>query len=242
METHYPGMNPYLEHPFYWHGFHTGLIACIGEELNAHLPDTYVARIEQRLVILGDDSQIMADGTVTEYVRRSDGSDAVAERAEPSGIAYRPSYGEYERFIEIRTIGKPGRVVAVIEVLSPSNKATGTQSWKDYRQKQQSLLCSDTHLLEIDLLRFGAYMNAAPIQALPPHDQWDYLASLYRAPDRFHFPYWLIKLTDRLPEVRVPLLEGDDDAFLDLQAAFDHAFRAGRYAQMIDYSEPPPAA
>ena len=45
-------------------------------------------------------------------------------------------------------------------------------------------------------------------------------------------------LSDRLPEVCVPLLEGDEDTFLDLQAAFDHAFRAGRYAQMIDDSDP----
>ena len=72
-------------------------------------------------------------------------------------------------------------------------------------------------------------------------DEWDYIVSLYCAPDRLHLPYRLIKVSEPLPEVQVPLLPGDADVIHDLQAAFEHAFRAGRYADDIDYSESPPS-
>jgi hypothetical protein len=52
----------------------------------------------------------------------------------------------------------------------------------------------------------------------------------------------MISLEDSLPEVQVPLLPGDSDIILDLQAAFDHAFRTGRYDEDIDYSQPLPTA
>ncbi len=92
------------------------------------------------------------------------------------------------------------------------------------------MLYSDVHLMEIDLLRNGAHAVAAPLVGLPSRDEWDYIVSLYRALDRSRFPYWLVYLSERQPELQVPLLPGDPDVILDLQAAFDHAFLAGRYA------------
>ena len=53
-------------------------------------------------------------------------------------------------------------MVTTIEVLSPRNKTAGSEGRKLYRQKQREILSSDTHLLEIDLLRAGQHTVAAP--------------------------------------------------------------------------------
>jgi hypothetical protein len=237
-------MNPYLEDPAYWLSFHNELIFCIHEQLSTLLPAGYRSSVEQRLAILPEENIIRGDVTVTARRRPPDqlsGGTAVAERGTPSGIAIK-SDDFYEWYVEIRTARSDRRVVTIIEVLSPSNKAGGTAGADAYRLRQRDILRSATHLIEIDLLRGGEHTVAAPSVQLPPRTDWDYCVSLYRAPDRNHFPYWLFKLSDPLPEVQVPLLPGDADVILDLQAAFDHAFRAGRYADDIDTTVAPPSA
>ncbi len=47
------------------------------------------------------------------------------------------------------------RLVTVIELLSPANKERGSKGWELYRRKQEDVLKSDVHLVEIDLLRGG---------------------------------------------------------------------------------------
>ena len=58
-----------------------------------------------------------------------------------------------ERYLEVREVGS-GQVVTVIEVLSPKNKRTG-EGRQAYLSKRQRILASQTHLIEIDLLRGG---------------------------------------------------------------------------------------
>ena len=43
-------------------------------------------------------------------------------------------------------------------------------------------------------------------------------------------------MEERLPAIGIPLLPGDADVPLDLQAAFDRAYDAGPYGREIDYS------
>ena len=70
-----------------------------------------------------------------------------------------------ERYLEIGEV-KTGRVVTVVEVLSPKNKRVGEGRDK-YLTKRQKVLNSATHLLEIDLLRTGNFMPMA--EAIPSH-------------------------------------------------------------------------
>jgi hypothetical protein len=44
----------------------------------------------------------------------------------------------------------------------------------------------------------------------------------------------------RLPHIHIPLLEGDPDVQLDLQAVFDRCYDAGPYSRRVDYKEDPP--
>ena len=47
----FPGMDPYLELQAAWPDFHNGLIAEIRNELGARLPDSYVARVDERIEV-----------------------------------------------------------------------------------------------------------------------------------------------------------------------------------------------
>ena len=53
MNTPFPGMDPYLEHPALWPGVHNGLIAALAAQLQPLLTPRYVAAIEQRVYIEG---------------------------------------------------------------------------------------------------------------------------------------------------------------------------------------------
>ena len=191
MATEFPGMNPYLEDAYFWHRFHTAFIVHLSDVLNEVLPPGYVAAAEQRLAILPDDQPRIADVALIETriagPRATGTGSAVLERGAPDGIIAALTTEVFERYIEIRTGGRnEKRVVTIIEMLSPGNKAPGSSGRREYLLKQQEMLHSDTHLMEIDLLRSGAHTVLAPLQELPPRDQWDYIVSLYRAPDRRH--------------------------------------------------------
>jgi hypothetical protein len=56
-----------------------------------------------------------------------------------------------ERYLEVRE-AKTNVVIAVIEVLSPKNKRSG-EGRESYLRKRQLILSSQSHLVEIDLLR-----------------------------------------------------------------------------------------
>jgi hypothetical protein len=239
----YPGMDPYLEQPGYWQGFHNGLVAHIRDAINAILPPGYIAFIEQRLAILPEDQLRIADIAVIAHPKpaATGSAAAVAERAIPHGIVSAWMEPVYDWFIEVRTSRpRPRRVVTVIEVLSPTNKAAGSEGRREYQAKQQQLMNGDANLLEIDLLRHGAHTVATPLERLHSRDTWDYIVSLHRITDRYRCSFWLNRLTEPLPEVRVPLLPDDPDVFLDLQAAYRSSYLSGRFYEDIDYSQPLP--
>ena len=73
--------------------------------------------------------------------------------AEPMTIELPMLEEVQERYLEVREVGS-GQVVTVIEVLSPKNKRTG-EGRQAYLSKRQRILASQTHLIEIDLLRGG---------------------------------------------------------------------------------------
>ncbi len=47
----FPGMDPYLELQAAWPDFHNRLIAEIRNELGARLPDSYIARVDERIEV-----------------------------------------------------------------------------------------------------------------------------------------------------------------------------------------------
>ena len=129
-------------------------------------------------------------------------------------------------------------VVTVLETLSPANKRPGGDGWREYLQKRKEVLHSQSHLVELDLLRGGARLPM--MGPLRPADYYAIVSRRQRRP-RAAVYAWTIR--DRLPTVPVPLMKGDPDVPLDLQAAFTTVYDRARYDLSLNYHadlQPPP--
>ena len=153
-----------LEHPDWFPDLHSGLIYVMKESLQPILPGSYSARSDYRFWLEHARRSIEPDVEVVQGSqkprRRSRGGVALMERASstPLIIAVETiDQGPFRQvFLEIRhRRGKDVRLVTSIEILSPSNKKNGHPSRELYLDKQRKLLSSETHVVEIDLLRGG---------------------------------------------------------------------------------------
>ncbi len=144
-----------------------------------------------------------------------------------------------QRFIEIVSLSEPKEIITAIEFLSLSNKTPG-DGREEYVRKQQRLLRSSTHLLEIDLLRAGRHTVAAAkddLEAFFGH--WDYVVSLHRAGEGAECDAWARTLRQVLPTVPVPLTSGIPDIRLDVQALLDHVWDRGPFRKTLAYRDQP---
>jgi hypothetical protein len=134
--------------------------------------------------------------------------------------------------IEIRDVAER-RLVACIEVLSPTNKRGPGR--EEYEAKRLGILSGLAHLLEIDLLRVGnRFPTGKPLPPVP------YFVFLSRAGKRKEVEVWPMSLEKSLPEVPVPLLPGDPDILLNLQQALQTVYNIFGYDELINYEQPPP--
>jgi hypothetical protein len=231
-------MDPYLEHPGRWPDVHHELISVIREMLNQQLNPRYYVRIEERVYISDEDdlgrSFILPDLRLMK-------SPGVGGPTGASAVAIAPSIelnlvDDEIHEARLEVLDREYRqVTAVIELVSPTNKAWGAKGRDSYLSKRRDVLASPAHFLEIDLLRSGTPLVARDM--LPLHD---YLVHLSRAngPRRKH-EFWPMLLTQPLQVVAVPLREGDEDASLDLQSALATAYARGAYQLDIDYNRDP---
>ena len=251
MPSPFPGMDPYLESPDWFPGLHGSLIIFIKGILQQSLPESYYAESSQRVWLEYTRRHVEPDVEVVHSVRRPRlrqarrGGVAVAEHrtAEPLVLSVETiEHGPFrESFVEIRRRkGKETRLVTSIEALSPSNKTAQNPAREKYLTKQREVLEGQVHLVEIDLLRAGAHTTAAPLAlAKARAGLFDYHVSIRRFDRPNDFFFYPILLPQRLPKIAIPLLPGDPDVMLDLQAAFDRAYDFGPYRREIAYSEDP---
>ncbi len=254
MPSPFPGMDPFLEHPDFFPGLHVALAFCIREQLQARLPDSYFAEISERswgdisgrfiepdveVLKWRNSSRQPADSSV---MSEESGGVAVMDGNEPVVIHSLPADQEdddvREPFVEIWSKRDGDRLVASVEVLSPANKTPGDHGREKYLQKQRELLDSHVHLIEIDLLRDGRHTTAVSERALRRSVAgFDYHVWVHRADRPNEFDVYPIRLQQRLPTIRVPLLPGDPDVPLDLQAVFNRCYETGPYRRRMDYHD-----
>ena len=245
MPSPFPGMDPYLENPALWPGVHQGLITYMCAELNALLPLHYVADIGERLYVVQAERGIYPDVVVLETppdqtpTEQSARRIAVAASDPPWVLTVKPEEIR-EVYIEILSVADQSRVVTVIEVLSPSNKITGSDGRHLYLTKQREILSSQIHLIEIDLLRQGEHTVAAPREMLLRRGKWNYLVCLHRGGQKERYEVWAITMQQRLPRIHIPLFDGDPDVVLDLQSVFNRCYDEGAYVRRLDYRRKPP--
>jgi hypothetical protein len=140
-----------------------------------------------------------------------------------------------EEYIEIRN-RSDGRLVTLVEVVSPANKATPAGR-AAYLEKRKDSLAQRAGVVEVDLVLQGKPTLTYSRDGLP---EYDFAVTVTRpsAPDRYEI--YTATLAKRLPKFKVPLAADDRDALLDLQAAFTRAYDLGNFAAQIDYKGPPP--
>lgn len=233
MSSPFPGMDPFLEGDD-WTSFHTHLAAEIARQLTPLLRPKYVALPEKRFELIDDGAfaieSIYPDVGVAGVTPPSSHSTGSVRASAPYLLQTIMDEQAPHTWIEIRDRAER-RLVTTLEILSPWNKRGSGRD--EYLDKRRKLLRSSSHLVEIDLLRAGRRL---PMKDPLPAASYYVLVS--RAEARPMVEVWPIALQDPLPEVPVPLLPGDADVRLDLQAAVRTVYDLGGFDLVLDYTRP----
>jgi hypothetical protein len=232
-------MNPYIERASVWHDFHERWIPLVAELIGAQVSPRYIVRIDERMYIHelpAGERRFPGRGVVLVSARTPPGPATVAAAPilqAPAEVRVPAVDVETLAFLEVRDRDSH-ELVTVLELLSPSNKDAGPDR-EQYLAKARQLQRSWVHFVEIDLLRGGPRM---PWLNMP---ECDYCVVVSRFEQRPRAGFWPIRLRERLPEIPIPLRQGDADARLDLQEVLHRIYDAAGYAYYIYTGPPEPA-
>jgi hypothetical protein len=226
-------MNPYLEHESVFHGFHQNLIVEIQRALVPQIRPAYIADTDASVYIhelsgaerlLGRPDVYVADAGGSGKVRTVAGAGQSSVAPVPSAF---PTAVDVVEVPFVKILDRESRhVVTIIEVLSPTNKLKSDDR-AAYIAKRNQIRRSETHFIEIDLLRAGEPM---PLVDQPTAD---YRVVLSRQEERPKVVVWPVQLRDPLPEIPVPLRSPDPDVSLDLAAVVNRVYDLTGYADYV---------
>jgi hypothetical protein len=164
MANPFPGRDPYLEGDL-WTSVHTDLCAEIARQLSPRLRPKYVARSTRRVVLAPEDNGHRFPDVGLLSTSQTNPGTATAVVVAPLILPARFPEPIPHVSIEIRDVSQR-RLVACIEVLSPTNKRGPGR--EEYAAKRFQVLSGSAHLVEIDLLRAGTrFPTAEPLPAAP---------------------------------------------------------------------------
>jgi len=229
-------MDPYLEVNPFWGDLHSTLIAVLKAELKRRVPASYTVWADIYIWIHEPDAETRLgkpDNFVTARPTSGQGTNGVATLSSPATSILPAVRREGNKYLKIKDV-ETDRVVTVVELLSPANKASGDDH-EAYLAKRNEYLATGTNLVEIDLHRTGQRMplgEPAPANA-------DYYVLICRGADFPRTAIWPISVRDALPEIPVPLKTEDGFVMLPLQSCFTTAYDQGPYDNAVDYTKPP---
>lgn len=232
----FPGMNPFFEQR--WPSVHTALIMYFCDAVQEKLPSDLVARPEAVTVTLGASEKpttYRPDVQIQEPLSLKEPSAVVMAPEPPPTQATAPIRvfldEEIERWIEIRDT--TGRLITVLELLSPSNKLE-TAERDRYVRKRNAFLSGGANLVEVDLVRQGTSLFLTPVRNVVEQATACYGVCVLRATRPAEREVYPIRLRERLPVIRIPLRPTDTDVILDLQPLVNQCHERGRY-HLLDY-------
>ena len=205
MASPFPGMDPFLEDDKLWPLFQHHMVSCLYQTVLPGLVDRYRARVGKR-------AYVTEQALFTSILREE----------------------HEEEFIEIRQRGD-GKLVTLIEVVSPANKTTA-EGRKAYLCKREECRIARCNVVEIDIVLQGKPMLEYSRDGLP---EWDYAVTVTRSTQPERHEIYTSTLQKKLPRFRLPLAPDDRDTVLDLQATFTRCFDQGDFAGMIHYERDP---
>lgn len=241
-QSPFPGMDPYLESREFFSGFHHALSEEIRQQLNEQIGPKYYADVEiysiSQDVLIGYTHQIYPDVGVFEPAPSIGGAPRAATRASVAPIQRAIVLEQQTRARSVRIyFTDTGELVTAIEILSPVNKRG--EGLEEYRKKRRELFKSQTHLVELDLLRGGTRPGLEVNE--PPLDT-DYMLVVNRAQHGTTrvSEIWPLALNEPFPVLPIPLREPDPDATLNLNEIFQFIYPRAGYSWRIDYAQPIP--
>jgi hypothetical protein len=244
-------MDPFLEQNPVFQELHTQVLAEAQGELQRQLRPKYVARLERNLSEGGawnlEVNVSSLEGKEPDLTIAGGSPDQAAEAS--TAVLSKPTASHLQeltpeelamrkqRRLVIYVQARPRIAVAAIELLSPSNKVSGSLDQARYLEKRSSALHGGLHWIEIDLLRSG---QRPPMPVSPPAPA-NYLAYIAQATAKgwtHHVYAW--NLREPLPSLPIPLL-GADQVCLNLGECFRAAYDRIAADDEVDYrSDPPP--
>ena len=241
-----PGMDPFLEDPAVFPDLHDSLIVELRNAINAQLPPPYYASSASRVWVEPTQRRVGPDVNVLRPERPGSGiippSAGATAVARPPVVVRIPREEFRETYLDIYATPGKERLVTTIEVLSPTNKTTGSEGRALYLQKQREVLGGKFNLIEIDLLRGGQHTTAVRFEeALAKAGPFDYHVCVRAFEEPDDFVIYPISLSERLPIIAIPLLPGDGSVAVDLQILLDRCYDTGLYERRIPYGERVPA-
>jgi hypothetical protein len=252
MLSPFPGMDPYLEYAAFWSSFHTRLMVALAEAIEPQLGPNYYVEVEARTYQSDAEDEALLVGIPDAIVCASPAGSlppelpvelpveaaspkesAVATQARPETVTVPMPMAIQQRYLEVREMGTDD-VITVIELLSPTNQRSG-EGRTEYEKKRRLILGSETHLVELDLLR-----GAKPMTILGARSPSTYRILLSRSQQRPKADLYGLTLQQALPTVPIPLKPGDPDVIVNVQDVFSRVYEKARYRTRIDYHQPLP--
>lgn len=229
MQTPFPGMDPYLEHPDVWHDVHQRLIVVLANTLAPVVQPRYRIVIEKRTY--------RVDATGLTFVGRPDV--ATIRRVREAVPVYAPGTQPLiveipvpdiieEGYLEVRDVVS-GNVVTVLELLSPANKRPGKDR-RRYEHKRLAIFDSSTHLVEIDLLR-----GYKPMPVYGDGQGCHYRILVSRSEQRPRAELYGFSVRNVIPTFPLPLRPDDEEPLVDLNGILHDLYELARYDLSIDY-------
>lgn len=230
----FPGMNPFFEQQ--WRDAHTMLIAYVRDTLQERLPSELVARAEEEIVTIGAGDRATScrpDVQIREpWALKEPAATALAMERPMGSEPVRVFLDEeIERWLEIRDT--TGRLITVLELLSPTNKLEADERDR-YHRIRRAFISGGVNLVEIDLVRQGASIFPQVIRDVLQRAGACYGVCVSRASRPTEREVYPIRLRERLPAIRVPLRPSDSDLVVDLQPLIDQCHERGRY-DLLNY-------
>jgi hypothetical protein len=230
-------MDPYLESPEIWPEVHSRLIVAIADALAPSLHPKYYAAIEKRTyldtpedsILIGIPDVSVATQDNSPRIKTSDPPTAtLSQRKHQPEIVTLPLPEEVvERYLEIRET-ESAAVITAIEILSPKNKRAG-EGRTAYITKRQRILASQTHLVEIDLLRA---LSPMPVKS---QSQTDYRILVSRSDTRPKAELYGFDVQQIIPPFAIPLKTGDVEPVIYLKAILEEVYDRAGFSFRVNY-------
>ncbi|MBE7384199.1 MAG: DUF4058 family protein [Leptolyngbya sp. SIO1E4] len=234
MPSPFPGMDPYLENPEIWPEVHSRLIVAIADSLAPSLHPKYYAAIEKRTYLDTPEDSILVgipDVSVISRLPEHKSENRTATPLPQAEIVTLPLPEEVtERYLEIRDT-QTSTVITAIEILSPKNKRSG-EGRTVYLQKRQQVLATQTHRVEIGLLRGQTPMP------LGTQTKTDYRILVSRGHTRPKAELYGFNLQQLVPAFHLPLKSGDIEPEIRLKPILDDIYNRAGYSLRTDYQKP----